>query len=207
MRQDARQRRAAKRNERNPTGKLRLAEAANFKADWALERRDEGGMADDDDDSFSSSLLKSKRSKFTKMVRDEINTSVNSRNNLVFEGAFLLLIDSCRCLCVGQRDVYVLEWYPRPKHDPLFISALMMAVETVLHRFMDIKITAGLLPDIGFIMPGIVGTDSYSKFPKKNCHCRPAHGIEYQRTSAWVLSRHGEHQGRLGTGGNASERR
>ncbi|CAL8469928.1 g9470 [Coccomyxa elongata] len=84
--QDARQRRAAKQNGRNPTGKLRLAEAANFKADWAVERRDEGGLADDDDSSFSSSLLKSKRSKFTKMVRDEINTSVNSRNNLIFEG-------------------------------------------------------------------------------------------------------------------------
>lgn len=48
----------------------------------------------DDDDSFSSLLLKSKRSKFTKMVRDEINTSVNSRNNLVFEGASRPLTDS-----------------------------------------------------------------------------------------------------------------
>ncbi len=97
--QDARQRRAAKQNGRNPTGKLRLAEAANFKADWAVEWRDQGGMADNDDSSFSSSLLKSKRSKFTRMVRDEINTSVNSRNNLIFEGAPLPLMTP---LC--QRD-------------------------------------------------------------------------------------------------------
>ncbi len=92
---------------RNPTGKLRLAEAANFKADWAVERRDEDGSADDDDGSFSSSLLSSKRSKFTKMVRDEIHTSVNSRNNLVFEGAPLPP-------CARQTDTVVLGLLPFP---------------------------------------------------------------------------------------------
>lgn len=87
VRQDARNAMAMRRRQqRNPTGKLTLAERSNFEADWALEGR-EGSDEGADDEGFASSLLKSKRSRYAKAVRDEVELSVNGRNNLVFGGA------------------------------------------------------------------------------------------------------------------------
>ena len=67
------------------------AQARNFAADWAVERRGDEAGGDEEEGGYSSSLMKSKRSKFTKAVKDEVSTSVNSRKNLIFEGAPPLL--------------------------------------------------------------------------------------------------------------------
>jgi hypothetical protein len=86
--QDARHRRAARSGQRNPTAKLRLAEARNFQADWKLETGD-AQPERDESTSLAASLLSKKRSKYTPASRDTAALSLNDRNNLVFSGARL----------------------------------------------------------------------------------------------------------------------
>jgi hypothetical protein len=93
-------------------------QARNFAADWAVERRGDEAGGDDEDGSFASSLVKSKRSKFTKTVRDEVSTSINGRNNLVFEGAPPLPTQGCivllRDLTCCPEDVFLLAGAAQP---------------------------------------------------------------------------------------------
>ena len=68
------------------TAKLKLLEPKKDDHEWVVEG--DRAAEQEADDSWAAQLARKRRSRFAKSSRDELSVKKNSRNNVVFKGAF-----------------------------------------------------------------------------------------------------------------------